>query len=541
MKRPANSRRLRQSSHQDRRGHVSFQGWTERSFASHALMIKGEGGRIDVVVRREGGRALMEVLDDGPGIPEEVGETLFQPFVTTKPGDEGTGLGLAISRRLARGMGGNLTGEAREEGGTRFILELPLKKTPFGGHRHSGTPETRHAFSRRTEPRGACHGPDHGQRRNGMLDPSQLRLNPLLVAGALAFSAGACASDSLGTPSEIEEIDPPSSRECSIPRSKIYGGGPVKDGIPAITDPHWVRVGDPGTEYLLDENRVVGFYIDGEPYAIPLNILWWHEIVNLNLGKTPFSVTHCPLTGSSMAFDRSAAGGAEFGVSGLLFQNNLVMYDRNGAESLWPQMLAGARCGNLDGTALPMVPVMEMEWKGWRTLNPDTRVMPNITGWDRNYTQYPYGGYAQLDNPSVFFPQEVDLRRPPKERGLGISTFNGGLVFPYGVMDELGELVTIRENVGSIDLVVFWSREFQGAAAYHTDLNGQHLTFGVEAGQIMDEETGTIWRFDGLGISGPLANERLTPVAEAFIAYWFAWPTFYPEIRIWGTPFDAGP
>lgn len=380
-------------------------------------------------------------------------------------------------------------------------------------------------------------------RRHTMIDHPTLRLNPFLAGVALALSAGACTSDAPGSPSGIGDVDPPNvappDGQCSIPRSEIYGGGPGKDGIPAITGPTWVRAGESGTDYLLDDDRVVGFHIDGDAYAIPLNILWWHEIVNLNLGETPFSVTHCPLTGSSMAFDRSAANGAEFGVSGLLYQNNLVMYDRNSAESLWPQMLRRAGCGNLDGTPLPMVPVMEMEWAGWRSLNPTTRVMPNTTGWDRDYTRYPYGGYDRPGNPAVLFPQEVDLRRPPKERGLGIPFLNGGVVFPYGVLDEMGELVTIRETVGNIEMTVFWSREFQGAVAYHTELHGQFLTFAVEDGEIVDEETGTTWRFDGLGISGPLAEERLVPVAEAFVAFWFAWPAFYPEIRIWGTPFDA--
>ena len=84
----------------------------------------------------------------------------------------------------------------------------------------------------------------------------------------------------------------------------------------------------------------------GEPYAVPLNVLRYHEIVNATFetdgGLLDLAVTHCPLTGSSMVFDRAAAGGAEFGVSGILYQSNLVMYDRNTSESLWPQMVAGA-------------------------------------------------------------------------------------------------------------------------------------------------------------------------------------------------------
>lgn len=99
---------------------------------------------------------------------------------------------------------------------------------------------------------------------------------------------------------------------------------------------------------------------------------------------------------------------------------------------------------------------------------------------------------------------------------MGIPSTNGGIVFPFGSLDEEGAVVAIRETVGSIDLVVFWSRELQGAAAYHTELNGLVLTFGVEDGEIVDEETGTTWRFDGLGISGPLAQEHHLDVTLVF-------------------------
>ncbi len=94
--------------------------------AADALRHSGrEEGHIDIVVRREEGKVLLEVADDGPGISPPVLSILFQPFVTTRPPGEGTGLGLAISRRLARSMGGDLTAANRKEGGACFVLELP--------------------------------------------------------------------------------------------------------------------------------------------------------------------------------------------------------------------------------------------------------------------------------------------------------------------------------------------------------------------------------------------------------------------------------
>jgi len=68
---------------------------------------------------------VIEVLDNGHGIAEDVLEQLFDPFFTTKEPGEGTGLGLSICARLVEGMGGRIDAENREEGGARFVIRLP--------------------------------------------------------------------------------------------------------------------------------------------------------------------------------------------------------------------------------------------------------------------------------------------------------------------------------------------------------------------------------------------------------------------------------
>ena len=197
-----------------------------------------------------------------------------------------------------------------------------------------------------------------------------------LTAAGLLLGALACSDTgaSLGN-AKVSDLN------CSIPNSQIKSGGPGKDGIPALSNPEFVFPDEPGAAYLREGDRVVGIMIDDQAFAIPLNIFWWHEIVNLSGLDTHLVVSHCPLTGSSLAFDRGPADDAEFGVSGLLYQNNLIMYDRNGPESLWPQMLRGARCGDRNGTELSMVPIVEMTWGGWTTLHPGTWVVSSQTGY----------------------------------------------------------------------------------------------------------------------------------------------------------------
>ncbi len=94
----------------------------------NAAKYAGEGP-VEVDVSRDGGRVRAVVADRGPGIPDEVRARMFERFYRAEgrgaAAKGGFGLGLPISRRLARDMGGDLTAEARDGGGSVFILELP--------------------------------------------------------------------------------------------------------------------------------------------------------------------------------------------------------------------------------------------------------------------------------------------------------------------------------------------------------------------------------------------------------------------------------
>jgi len=81
--------------------------------------------RIALRVRAEGALALIEVEDNGAGVPEELRERIFEPFFSTK-GDSGNGLGLWISSEIARVQGGTLSVHRGSSGGALFRLALPI-------------------------------------------------------------------------------------------------------------------------------------------------------------------------------------------------------------------------------------------------------------------------------------------------------------------------------------------------------------------------------------------------------------------------------
>ena len=258
----------------------------------------------------------------------------------------------------------------------------------------------------------------------------------------------------------------------AIQRELVVGA--AEDGIPSaqLRDSDLVEPGSVWLDFLLPMDRVIGLEVDGEYLAVPLNILWWHEILNLN-DHGPV-ITYCPLTGSSMVFDRAAAGGAEFGTSGLLFKNNLLMYDRASGDeesSLWPQMLPGGFCGPSEGRGLKMVAAIEIEWEDWLGLHPDS----------------------------------LDRRRPFKEPILGISFLDGqgGIAFSFGALRDvsIGDLTVVHtilgdgeEGRGTVDpVVVFWYGAAAAAMAFTQRTATRDLTFEVRDGAFVDMQTGTQW------------------------------------------------
>jgi len=317
------------------------------------------------------------------------------------------------------------------------------------------------------------------------------------------------------------------AQDCLVPEHLIVSGGPGKDGIPSLTRPKVVDASG-GDLFLPPEALVLGVVAGGEARAYPHNVLWWHEIINDTLGGLPITVSFCPLTGSGMVYDAVVGGQVlEFGVSGLLFDNNLILYDRS-TDSLWSQMRVEAICGSLIGSVPTLRPVVQSTWAAWKSLHPETTVVDFDTGFSRDYRRYPYGSYDQLFDGSLLFPSTLDdprLRR--KELVLGLVQDQIARAYPY---EALGERAVVNDDLAGRGVLVVFDREAQMALAFDREVEGQVLTFEAVEGEgfpfrLRDLETGSLWTLDGQAVEGELAGARIEP-RRTFSAMWFAWAAF---------------
>lgn len=151
-----------------------------------------------------------------------------------------------------------------------------------------------------------------------------------------------------------------------------------------------------------------------------------------------------------MVYSRQIKGTERFfGVSGLLYRSNVLMYDR-GSESLWSQIKGEAVTGPLTGTELEVLPSTLTTWKKWRMQHPDTQVLSLETGFSRNYATDPYlDYYAQQSGFRSFF--KLGPGEKEKELVVGIVIDGKAKAYP---LKEIKKAIQIKDKFAGIDVVL---------------------------------------------------------------------------------------
>lgn len=285
-----------------------------------------------------------------------------------------------------------------------------------------------------------------------------------------------------------------------VPEDEILQGGPPRDGIPALTNPRFVeaRIAD----YLKPDERVLGLVVAGKAFAYPIQIMDWHEMVNQEIDNRHLLISYCPLCGTGMAFDAVLKGQAmTFGVSGLLYNSDMLMYDRQ-TQSLWSQIKATAITGPLKGTPLKQIPLIHTRWKAWLEKHPDTLVLSRNTGHWRDYGRSPYGDYDQSQR--LFFPVSAsDDRYHNKEWVVSVSIKGEAKGYPFA---------ELRKAIG----------ESNRSGVVEDTLGGQKIR--------------VIFSADDVSAHVENPQGQLIP---SVMEYWFAWHAFHPDSEVFTAKADS--
>lgn len=361
-------------------------------------------------------------------------------------------------------------------------------------------------------------------------------------AGCRGFAPPASSSSTPPTTStNLPRLD---TVELPVPRSAIEVRLP-RDGIPALVDPafadDWTdltvpeqSIGDRGPA-LPAEAPVVGIERDGDARAYPLRVLDWHEVVN-DTFSGPLLVTYCPLCGSSVAAERRVAREeTTFGVTGRLWRDDLVLYDR-ATESWWSQLLATAIRGPRTGDRLSLVPSSLTSWGEWQQLHPNTAVLlppphsNTLRGPDATF-EYFSPKYPRQREQLIGWTSGDRDRPDPRRLVVGVSANGEARAYPF---DVVAEADVVNDRVGGLPVVITVTPG-RTLVAYERRLDGRVLEF--EPG---DDATlragGSRWRrADGHATAGPYDGRQLAPAADVPALFWKGWKSFYPDTTVYGS------
>ncbi|MEX0649778.1 MAG: DUF3179 domain-containing protein [Candidatus Andersenbacteria bacterium] len=277
----------------------------------------------------------------------------------------------------------------------------------------------------------------------------------------------------------------------SVPLEEIRTGCPGRDCIPSIDNPQFESVEQAAT-WLNGDDIGLALDLRGVKRFYPFRILVSHEIVNDTIGSQRVLVSYCPLCFTAIVFDPLVEGErVEFGVSGKLWNSNLLMYDRKTEDTLWSQVQGEAVVGPLTGTTLPILPSDVSKFGAWSGTNPDGEVLSRDTG--RSFVSYdsvPYGG--DLTNIEPFFPySNKDSRLEATDIVAGIII--GDVPKAY-LMTAVQEAGSFTETVGGVSLRVEYVK-------------------GEDAIRVFNADT----------------NERIPTIP----AFWFSWVSTHPETELY--------
>lgn len=217
----------------------------------------------------------------------------------------------------------------------------------------------------------------------------------------------------------------------------------------------------------------------------------------------------------------------EFGVSGKLVMNVLVMYDRQ-TETLWSQLLGRAIEGSLTGAELDYFPSWQTTWQDWRTRYPDTLALIKGYAGQRD----PYLSYYGDLRAGVMGESVEDDRLTTKQFVIGVAIGDQAVAFPFSVLNEQP---VVNHRIGGVPVLVVFDEENASGVVYDRRVEGQELEFAVDDGLILrDTLSGSRWDGRmGVAIEGEYVGTHLERIRSTS-SFWFGWKDFYPDTEVYG-------
>ncbi|MBB6459990.1 DUF3179 domain-containing (seleno)protein [Flammeovirga kamogawensis] len=293
-------------------------------------------------------------------------------------------------------------------------------------------------------------------------------------------------------------------------------------------------------EYYDANENVVVVSAGREYKAYPLEFLIFHQVINDRIGGVPIAVTYCPFTDAVIVYERRFTHrGVQRELllkpSGMIRKSNIVLYDQQ-TESWWQQYNGTAKVGHFLGTELKQVCSLRMTMKDfYENCKYGLVIKDNVKDELLPYGINPYYKYDNvLTEKPLYLNYMPSEKLMPMETVLLVDLRGNNIIYP---LEDLQQRKVLNDLPMDMYVVVFYeanstsmlggreikTNDKQGSmAAYSSFHDGRLLTFSSEGNHFIDEQTKSIWNFNGLCIDGSLKGQQLKQLMSkqsfAFVA-----------------------
>jgi hypothetical protein len=278
----------------------------------------------------------------------------------------------------------------------------------------------------------------------------------------------------------------------------------------------------------VDTNKlVIASFINGEAKAYPIEIIGYHHQVQDTIGGEPVIVTYCTVCRTGTVFSPFVNNKYQhFRLVGMDHFN--AMFEDENTKSWWRQVNGQAIAGPLTGENLKELPSFQIRLAAWIREYPKTLILQpdtifkkeddDLSGYDSGTIK---GGLEKRDSSSWKMKSWV----------VGIVQNNFAKAYDW---NDLQKLRIINDTMHGIPVVIVLEKDSVTFHTFNAMANGQALQFGWNnsLSVLQDDNTHSLWSWDGKCIGGTLKNSVLTTI-QSYQEFWHSWHTFHPNTTVY--------
>lgn len=292
-------------------------------------------------------------------------------------------------------------------------------------------------------------------------------------------------------------------------------------------EPKTVRFANSVNNKVPESYIVLGVVDHGVAKAYPLVYLGYHHKVQDQVGELPVLVTYCTMCRTGRVYSPVVNGVRQnFRLVGARHYNAIIEDQSTG--SWWYQATGEAAVGPLKGSFLKEIPYEQSSLSAWLDKHPGSLILQPDGHFKSDYDDLKnYDVKQPVDQDSTIKNKDTLFR---KTWVIGVIAGKQPKAYDWR---KIQELCLLNDKIGSTPVLIGLEDDDHTFHAFSRELDGKQLNFKADtSGHLIDQETASVWNWEGLCISGAEKGKQLSKI-QAYQEYWHSWQHFHPATTYW--------